>query len=62
MGPSSGTNLAKVELEYPEGHISRSVYVIFKVVNVVDMASDFLKGLLPSLVWLSGLQPHGQFL
>ena len=54
--------LAKSELEYLEGHISRSVYVIFKVVNIADIALDFLKGLLPSLVWLSGLQPHGQFL
>lgn len=54
--------LAEAELEYPEGHISRSVYVIFKVVNVADTTPNFLKGLLPSLVWLSGLQPHGQFL
>ena len=53
--------LAKAELEYPKGHISRSFYVIFKVVNVVDIAPDFLKGLLPSLVWLYRLQPHGQF-
>ena len=51
-----------VELEYPEGHISRSVYVIFKVVNIVERAPNFLKGFLPNLVWLSGLQPHGQFL
>ena len=54
--------LAEAKLEYLEGHISRSVYVIFKVVNVADIAPDFPKGLLPSLVWLSGLQPHGQFL
>ena len=33
----------------PEGHISRSVYAIFKVVNVADTAADFLKGLLPGL-------------
>ena len=46
--PSSGTTLAKAELEYLEGHISRSVYAICKVVNVVDTTADFLKGLLPS--------------
>ena len=60
--PSSSMALAKAELEYPEGHIPRSVYVIFKVVNVVDIAPNFLKGLLPSLVWLSRLRPYGQFL
>ena len=42
-------NLAKAELQYPEGHISRSVYVVFKVVNVVDTTPNFLKGLLASL-------------
>ena len=47
--PSSSTNLAKDELEYLEGHISRSVYVVFKVVNVADTAPDFLKGLIPKL-------------
>ena len=36
-------------MEYPEGHISISVYAIFNVVNIVDTAADFLKGLLPSL-------------
>ena len=41
--------LVEAELECPEGHISRSVYAIFKVVNVVDIATNFLKGLLPSL-------------
>ena len=41
--------LAETELEYPEGHISRSVYVVFKVVNVADTTPNFLKGLLPSL-------------
>ena len=51
--------LAEAELEYPKGHISRSVYVIFKVVNVAGTTLDFFKGLLPGLVWLSGLQPHG---
>ena len=41
--------LAEAELEYLEGHISISVYAIFKVVNVVDTATDLLKGLLPNL-------------
>ena len=45
--PSSDTALAKAELEYPEGHISRSFYAIFKVVNLVDIATNLLKGLLP---------------
>ena len=47
--PSSGTALAEAELEYPKGHISRSVYVVFKVVNVVDTTPNFLKEILPSL-------------
>ncbi|GLJ53792.1 hypothetical protein SUGI_1148040 [Cryptomeria japonica] len=47
--PSSCTALAEAELEYPEGHISRSVYAVFKVVNVADTAPDVLKGFLPSL-------------
>ena len=47
--PSSGTALAEAELEYPEGHISRSVYAIFKVVNIAETTTNFLKGLLPSL-------------
>ena len=41
--------LVEAKLEYPKGHISRSVYAIFKVVNIVDTAADFLKGLLHSL-------------
>ena len=47
--PSSGMALVEAKLEYLEGHISRSVYTIFKVVNVVDTTVDFLKVLLPSL-------------
>ena len=45
----SGTTLAKVELEYLEGHISRIFYAIFEVVNIVDIAPNFPKGPLPSL-------------
>ena len=47
--PSFGTALAKAKLEYLEGNISRSVYAIFKVVNVANTTTDFLKGILPSL-------------
>lgn len=31
--PSSRTALAEAELEYPEGHVSRSIYAIFRLVN-----------------------------
>ncbi|XP_071730451.1 isoleucine--tRNA ligase, chloroplastic/mitochondrial [Rutidosis leptorrhynchoides] len=31
--PSSRTALAEAELEYPEGHVSKSMYAIFKVLN-----------------------------
>ncbi|AED95762.1 tRNA synthetase class I (I, L, M and V) family protein [Arabidopsis thaliana] len=31
--PSSRTALAEAELEYPEGHISKSIYAIFKLVG-----------------------------
>ena len=37
--PSSRTALAEAELEYPEGHVSKSIYVAF----VVDIPSDALK-------------------
>jgi len=37
--PSSRTALAEAELEYPEGHISKSIYVAFDV----DTPSDALK-------------------
>ena len=36
-------------MEYPKGHISRSVYAIFKILNVADIATNFLEGLLPNL-------------
>jgi isoleucyl-tRNA synthetase len=36
--PSSRTALAEVELEYPEGHISKSIYVAFPI----DAPSDAL--------------------
>ena len=39
----------EAELEYLEGHISRNVYAIFKVVNIEDTTPNMLKGLLPNL-------------
>jgi len=47
--PSSKTALAEAELEYPEGHTSRSIYTAFPVTSVSEAASKtlepFLKGL-----------------
>ncbi|MCU0570161.1 MAG: isoleucine--tRNA ligase, partial [Oculatellaceae cyanobacterium Prado106] len=37
--PSSQTALAEAELEYPEGHTSRSIYVAFPMVSLSDKAS-----------------------
>ena len=42
--PSSQTALAEAELEYPEGHVSRSIYAAFKL----EAASDALSGALPA--------------
>jgi isoleucyl-tRNA synthetase len=41
--PSSQTALAEAELEYPEGHTSRSVYVAFPITRVADTAKDVLQ-------------------
>ena len=37
--PSSATALAEAELEYPEGHTSRSVYVAMPLVSLGGAAS-----------------------
>jgi len=37
--PSSQTALAEAELEYPDGHTSRSIYVAFPVVSLAKTAS-----------------------
>ncbi|MGJ3252828.1 MAG: isoleucine--tRNA ligase [Elainellaceae cyanobacterium] len=37
--PSSRTALAEAELEYPDGHTSRSIYVAFPMVSLADAAS-----------------------
>lgn len=47
--PSSGTALAEAELEYPEGHTSRSVYVLFRMSHVAESLPDTVKALLPDL-------------
>uniref|UniRef100_A0A7N0ZR79 isoleucine--tRNA ligase n=2 Tax=Kalanchoe fedtschenkoi TaxID=63787 RepID=A0A7N0ZR79_KALFE len=52
--PSSRTALAEAELEYPEGHVSRSIYGIFKVVGEPQGSGGLLKDFLPDLslaVW-----------
>ncbi|KAG2283941.1 hypothetical protein Bca52824_055161 [Brassica carinata] len=50
--PSSRTALAEAELEYPEGHISRSIYAIFKLVGGVK--TSLLEEFMPNIclaVW-----------
>ncbi|MBE9116409.1 isoleucine--tRNA ligase [Lusitaniella coriacea LEGE 07157] len=46
--PSSRTALAEAELEYPEGHTSRSVYAAFAVTKLGEGAKD-LEQFLPNL-------------
>ncbi len=41
--PSSKTALAEAELEYPEGHVSRSIFAAFKVVHITDTAKAILE-------------------
>jgi len=43
--PSSQTALAEAELEYPEGHISKSIYVGFDVVEASDLLREHSEGL-----------------
>jgi len=43
--PSSKTALAEAELEYPEGHISKSIYVGFEVEEVSEMLEEWKDGL-----------------
>ncbi len=37
--PSSRTALAEAELEYPDGHVSRSIYAAFQMVRLAESAS-----------------------
>jgi len=46
--PSSQTALAEAELEYPEGHTSRSIYVAFPITHLSASAQD-LAQFLPDL-------------
>ncbi|AKG24085.1 isoleucine--tRNA ligase [Calothrix sp. 336/3] len=47
--PSSKTALAEAELEYPEGHTSRSVYAAFPMVSLAEPLKSALGGYLPDL-------------
>jgi isoleucyl-tRNA synthetase len=47
--PSSRTALAEAELEYPEGHTSRSVYVSFPITQAGENVKDLLTPYLPNL-------------
>jgi isoleucyl-tRNA synthetase len=47
--PSSKTALAEAELEYPEGHTSRSIYVAFHVKKLSKPLQSKLKRYMPSL-------------
>ncbi|MFN6558823.1 MAG: isoleucine--tRNA ligase [Nostoc sp. ChiSLP01] len=52
--PSSHTALAEAELEYPEGHTSRSIYAAFPVTSLGEGAKSVLGEYLPDLgvaVW-----------
>jgi isoleucyl-tRNA synthetase len=52
--PSSKTALAEAELEYPEGHVSRSIYAAFPVLKVSEGLKASLDAFLPDLgvaVW-----------
>ncbi|XP_050921120.1 isoleucine--tRNA ligase, chloroplastic/mitochondrial isoform X1 [Lathyrus oleraceus] len=41
--PSSRTALAEAELEYPEGHVSTSIYAIFRLASAPLMRTDLLQ-------------------
>ncbi|RUT08166.1 isoleucine--tRNA ligase [Dulcicalothrix desertica PCC 7102] len=47
--PSSRTALAEAELEYPEGHTSRSLYAAFPMTSLSDAVKDKLGEYLPDL-------------
>ena len=48
--PSSRTALAEAELEYPDNHISKSVYVKFKIENSINLLGDIHEPLF-LIVW-----------
>lgn len=41
--PSSKTALAEAELEYPDNHVSRSIYTAFKLTEIADRAKAMLE-------------------
>jgi isoleucyl-tRNA synthetase len=47
--PSSKTALAEAELEYPEGHTSRSIYAAFPVTSLAEAVKPTLGEYLPDL-------------
>ena len=47
--PSSQTALAEAELEYPEGHTSRSIYVAFPLQELTPEAEAYLGEFMPNL-------------
>ncbi|WP_204103065.1 MULTISPECIES: isoleucine--tRNA ligase [Spirulina sp. CCY15215] len=47
--PSSKTALAEAELEYPEGHTSRSIYVAFSMLKAAPAVEEKLAEFLPNL-------------
>ncbi|XWS22450.1 hypothetical protein CRYUN_Cryun29cG0035900 [Craigia yunnanensis] len=47
--PSSRTALAEAELEYPEGHISRSIYALFRLVGTPSSKYGLLEEFFPDL-------------
>lgn len=47
--PSSKTALAEAELEYPEGHTSRSIYAAFSIASLAPAVQSVLEPYLPSL-------------
>ncbi|WP_373527114.1 isoleucine--tRNA ligase [Nostoc sp.] len=47
--PSSKTALAEAELEYPEGHVSRSIYAAFSVTGLAEGVKSLLGEYLPDL-------------
>ncbi|KAE8734218.1 Isoleucine--tRNA ligase [Hibiscus syriacus] len=47
--PSSRTALAEAELEYPEGHVSRSIYALFRMVSAPASNDSLLEEFFPDL-------------
>ena len=47
--PSSHTALAEAELEYPEGHTSRSIYAAFPIIKAGEAAREVLEPFMPDL-------------